>query len=152
MIIRMAHCIGKSGCDGHPCVRGLCSTCYARHQYNGTLKNFPTMKERAQALRRQGVQLLVSQPPSNGSDAQRAASSRRRKTLYAQRVLLDGFTVHPEASHGWYTAYTTWGCRGPMCRDAQRHYRATGEGSLPPERRGQSTTIECLTYTEKGHF
>lgn len=139
MIVKMAKCIGRAGCTGQPKSRGLCHACYERHSDNGTLRNYPTMRERLNSLRKTtGLRLTTT-----GAD--RSSSYRMRR--YAERIVIDGYTVHPDPVHGRVTSYISFGCRGPMCRDAQTWYRDTGEAALPKARERKCTVDECVTYS-----
>lgn len=148
MVLRMSHCIGQAGCTGSPNAgRGLCITCYSRHHYQQTLHIFPTMTERTRALAAQG--LLPNFPefqPKSTSHAQAEANRRYQRSKQAERVLIDGALVHPTSSHGRLTSYNVYGCRGAMCRAAQRHYRQTGLTSLPNALRNTYTMYDCLDY------
>lgn len=138
MVLKMARCIGRSGCDGAPGARGLCTACYMRHRDRGTISNFPTMTERTRALRAHDW----VPAPARGNDAQRAWRAAR----YAERVELEGHLVHPVERHGYTHTYTTYGCRGPMCRASQGHYRRTGESALPDARVKNYTAVDCVLY------
>lgn len=141
MTLSMACCIGKADCTRAPSAgRGLCSACYDRHRINGTLKHFPTMRERT-------AQLLASgqiNPPK--TPAQYTKAWRDRK--YAERVRVSGVLVHPRASHGRLHVYNTYGCRGAMCRASHLYYNHTGLTALPDDIRGgaQPTTLECVEF------
>ena len=41
-----------------------------------------------------------------------------RAKRMAQRQLVDGRLVNPNAAHGTWGGYTNWFCRCPRCRDA----------------------------------
>lgn len=137
MALKMKHCIGRSGCDGKPATRGLCTRCYGKHSYAGTLHNFPTMRERTRQAR--------ATMPLTG----REHNQRWRDRNYAARVWINGSLVHPTAAHGRHNAYTGYGCRGPMCADAQRWYRDTGESTIPEAREKHFTAQECAHYVSQ---
>src|SRR5690349_18923866 len=96
------------------------------------------MRERLEGLRKTTALALTTVA------ADRSASYRERR--YAERILLNGYTVHPEQIHGRVNGYIGFGCRGPMCRDAQVWYRDTGEGALPVARVTKRTVEECVAY------
>lgn len=137
-MIKMAKCIGRPDCDGAPIARGLCHTCYARHRHHGTLGNYPTMRERVKDLRK-SISLPLTSPESQYSSAYRERN-------YAQRTRIDGYLVHPNRIHGRVNTYVSYGCRGPMCRDAQNWYRVTGETELPLARYQSRTSEECVAH------
>lgn len=147
MRLSMARCIGQAGCDGAPGARGLCPRCYERHHYNGTLKNYPTMRERASELRARGQIPLVRNPAQARRVNSRATASRNQRMLrYAERVEVDGVWIHPSDRHGSLHSYNGLGCRGMMCREALRHYRRTGETYLPDARTRNFGPEDCLLY------
>lgn len=140
VIVKMARCIGRAGCDGTPRSRGLCAACYARHSDRGTLRNYPTMNERLRRLQRTTA-IPLTAPASRYSHTYRERN-------YAERVMLDGYTVHPNNRHGRVSTYIGYGCRGPMCRDAQTWYRDTGEVCVPAARERDCTPRECVDYVD----
>lgn len=145
-ILRMARCIGRSGCDGEPGARGLCHTCYQRHKYKGTLAAFPTMTERAAALKERNQ--LVARQTKTPTEYSRDRRVRNR----AERVLLNGYLVHPNTDHGTVNAYTSYSCRGPLCRAAQRWYRETGDSVHPWAHMRRQSAEDCVRYTEWGDY
>lgn len=145
MTLAMARCIGRSGCDNTPSAgRGLCVTCYVRHRYHGTLKNFPTMRERTAQLRAS----RAIDPPTRPNNAQVNRDWRERK--YAERVKINNVLIHPNAPHGRMHAYNSYGCRGPMCVAARLYYKHMGSGhlDLPLDVRGatQPTLRDCAEF------
>jgi hypothetical protein len=96
------------------------------------------MNERLRSLRNTTALPLTA--PS--SDYSRYYRNRN----YAERVMLNGYTVHPSERHGRVNTYIGYGCRGPMCRDAQNWYRDTGETVLPVARTQARTAQECVEY------
>lgn len=144
----MARCIGQAGCDRDPTAgRGLCRTCYLRHHHRGTLRNFPTMRERAEQLAKQPVmRALVERVEIRRRNSNANSIRRYRERQYAQRVEIDGVLVHPHARHGYLTSYNVFGCRGAMCLASQRHYRRTGESSIPEARERDYSPEDCLDY------
>lgn len=145
MTISMAHCIGRSGCEGKPSARGLCGSCYARHNYRGTLGNFPTMGERAAQLRAAGNTVLLAKS-TTARQSEHSANWRRKR--YAERVLIDGTLVHPSSPHGSAHSYISYGCRGPMCAAAQRWIRDTGESQLPDAVMEGREAEDCLMFND----
>lgn len=145
MTLAMARCIGKSGCVNSPSAgRGLCITCYTRHRNHGTLKNFPTMRERTAQLR---ATRAINSPARSGN----AESNRRwRERLYAERVVIAGMLIHPNAPHGRAHSYNSYGCRGPMCNAARLYYKRMGRGhlDLPLDIRGsvQPSPDDCVNF------
>lgn len=148
MTLSMARCVGRAGCDNDPTEgRGLCTACYHRHRNQGTLDNFPTMRERTRQLRDAGeLRVLERQRLSRRRETQGFAAARRRREQYASRVLLDDVLVHPGNLHGRVGTYNTYGCRGAMCYAAHRHYRATGEATLPEALTKFFGPEDCVMY------
>lgn len=144
MTISMAYCIGKSSCDEKPGARGLCRSCYARHYYRGTLRNFPTMSERAAQLRAAGDTVMLAKPVPRNAEH----SENWRKARYAERILLEGYLVHPSSPHGSAHSYISYGCRGPMCSAAQRWLRDTGESKLPDDVMEGRDAEDCLMFND----
>jgi hypothetical protein len=148
MSLTLTHCVGRSSCPNPPTeARGLCAACYQRHRYHGTLGNFPTMRERVRELRARG-QLIVHdvQRINIRRERGRVSSDAQRQRAYSERVLLDGFLVHPSNTHGRLYAYTTLGCRGPLCYASYRHYRATGASMLPETLHAVLGPEDCVMY------
>jgi len=139
-VIKMAKCIGRADCGGDPRSRGLCAACYARHKYAGTLHAYPTMQERLI-----GLDLRSQQPTA-------VISRRYRVRRYNERVWVHGYLVHPRAKHGHHNSYVAFGCRGPMCRAAQRWVRDTGQSALPVARLVDRTVDDCVNYAESGSY
>lgn len=153
MVLSMAHCIGKAGCDGKPDGgRGLCRSCYSLHRHRGTLDNFPTMRERTATLRSQNMipdfakTRVRDQHRTAAAVAHVEANRRYRELNYAARILVGGVLVHPIDRHGHLTTYNVYGCRGSMCRASQSNYRHTGNTALPEALRRSFTAIECVNY------
>lgn len=140
MTLSMSRCIGRADCPNSPgSGRGLCGTCYSRHSYQGTLKNFPTMRERTAQLRAQGY--------IRSSSAKVDATTRWRYRKYAERVSMGGKLIHLSAPHGKVHSYNAYGCRGAMCRSAHLYYKHTGALALPSDIRGaQPTAQDCVTF------
>jgi len=138
--LAMARCIGKSGCSNDPNAgRGLCIQCYTRHRNNGTLKNFPTMRERTAQLR--AARLI--DPYKTTAEA----SKRWRHRNYAERVVVGSVLIHPSAPHGKVHAYNSYGCRGAMCKAAYLYYKGTGVLILPDDIRGTQPTLDdCAEF------
>lgn len=143
MTLSMAHCIGRAECTSKPdAARGLCRACYALHRGRGTLHNFPTMAERTAELRAAGAYI------PRVSFSQSEYTTRWRHARQAERVLIEGKLVHPSAPmHGRLHSYLSYGCKGPMCSAAYKHYRATGETKLPHVSYLRPLTVDdCLDY------
>lgn len=148
MTLSMAYCIGRASCPNAPTGgRGMCAKCYARHAYHGTLKNFPTMRERTAQLRAAGelkhIEVL-QQSTQQGRKVASITAWRQRK--YAERVPLEGRLIAPTGAHGRLYAYISLGCRGSMCYAAWRHYRITGERALPGAFAVEFGPEDCATY------
>lgn len=77
-------------------------------------------------------------------------SSRRNRAWqharYAERVLVNGNMVHPDAPHGQLRSYTIYGCRGPLCYAVNRHYAVTGKTTFPPAGAQQFNMNDCITF------
>lgn len=62
----------------------------------------------------------------------REYKAKQREERYAQRVLIDGKLVHPDAPHGSQHAYSAYGCKCVPCTDnnarEQRELRARRKG------------------------
>ncbi len=148
MTLVMAHCIGRASCVNPPSSgRGLCATCYSYHRYHDTLGSFPTMKERLAELRALG-ELKVADDihARRRTEAQAQHAATWRKARLAERVELGGYLVHPRNEHGRIHAYTSLGCRGPMCYAAWKHYTSTGECGLPNTALQVFSPEDCVLY------
>ena len=105
------------------------------------------MRERADELRRAGMMTVPdTQRRAKRAVKQAAAASKWRNERRAERVLLNGHLVHPNAPHGRLGTYTTFSCRGPLCYAAWRHYKVTGECFLPDALYGRFTAEQCATH------
>ena len=60
--------------------------------------------------------------------------SEKRASRWAERILVDGRMVHPDAPHGTTTGYAHWGCRCIPCGDAQSLYKAMAKRALDERR------------------
>jgi hypothetical protein len=70
-------------------------------------------------LRRQDIER-----EANRLEYERLTGQRRREKRRAERVLIDGLWVHPNAPHGKLHAYTNWTCRCTPCGNAMKDYLA----------------------------
>jgi hypothetical protein len=138
--LAMARCIGRADCPNEPSAgRGLCMTCYQRHRGNGTLDNYPTMRERTAQLR---AKRLID-APNTPTEATKAWRHRK----YGERIVVNGVLIHPNAAHGRLHTYNSYGCRGAMCRSAYNYYKGTGTLMLPDDIRGANPTVDdCVNF------
>lgn len=60
--------------------------------------------------------------------------------------------IHPAAGHGTLYHYTTFSCRGPLCRAASRWYHDTGQTSMPFARNVKLAAELCATFVEHGTY
>lgn len=88
-------------------------------------------------------------PLKDESELSRGSRNTRRwqHSRYAERILVDGYLVHPTAAHGQLRAYTAYGCRGPLCYITQRHFANTGELSLPELKDMHLNMYDCVDFT-----
>jgi len=74
---------------------------------------------------------------------------RWQRDRYAERIVMNGFKVHPHGAHGQLRSYTAYGCRGPLCYATHKYYAETGVTQLPLVGNRQFTAHECATFTSE---
>lgn len=82
------------------------------------------------------------------AELSRQAQNMRRwqHARYAERVLMSGRLVHPDAAHGQLRSYTSYGCRGSLCFVTWKNYSLTGETVLPIVGNQQFSAHDCVTF------
>lgn len=63
-----------------------------------------------------------------------------------ERILVNGYRVHPHGAHGQLRSYTLYGCLGPLCYVTWKHYNMTGETVLPIVGAQQFDLDACVNF------
>lgn len=54
----------------------------------------------------------------------RKRNLKYRNKHYAERILIDGKLVHPNAPHGTLGGYNYWGCKCEKCSECETEHKA----------------------------